>query len=956
MGGLKNVFTIAPNAPFLDTLAKELWRRANGDGFRLSQNLILLPTRRACRNLGTSFARLAHDHLNGQPILLPRMRPLGDIDEDEFSFADEGDFDLPPAMGSLKRLMLLTQQVQRRNPNMSIDQAAQAAEALARFLDQIEIEQCDVSKLPNLVADQELAEHWQQTVLFLEIVTQNWPLILAEHGCRDPAERRNAVLAAQADVWRRQPPSFPIIAAGSTGSIRATGELLDVIAGLPQGSVILPGLDRALDAAAWDVIDDTHPQHSMKLLLNKMAVQRENVHDWGEERATSPRVNLMSAAMRPAALTEAWRKERGKMSSESVAGLTRLTLDHPQEEAQVIALRLRALLEQPQQTAAFVTADRSLAMRVASLLRRWGIEVDDSGGSPLAMLPLGAFLNLVLAAADPHAGNVDLLALLKHPLTACGMIPAACRETTRAAEVRLRHNKDESFARVKQLLQPLTQHWHSPFPLAERIAAHVTAAEAIAATEHENGSARLWRGEIGDGTTEWLDEWRNSADGFPPLSGSDYTALFGSLSSSKTMRAVHTANPRLNILGPLEARLINADLIILGGMNEGAWPPDAGFDPWMSRPMRKNFGLPAPEFRIGLSAHDFAQLACAPQVMLTRSLRSGGTPTVPSRFLLQIDAVLRATGLSDTSDALEPIETWREWAHALDAPDVIQACDRPQPCPPVDVRPMRLSVTEISTWQRNPYAIYARHILGLERLEELDAELDASDRGTMIHAALEQFVTSYSTTMPVDAEAKLMEIGRGIFAPEQNDPRVQAFWWANFTSITRWFIAHERERRAVGTRPLNAEAKGDIVIDEFTLHGRADRVDRLANGELSIIDYKTGGVPSKNEVKSGIEPQLSLLALIASSGGFSGIAPATSGSLEYWVLKGGRSGCKADVLTGELADLVAHAEDGLRQLIAEYAKPTTSYKAVPKPRLQPRFNDYAHLSRLSEWGRTADDL
>jgi ATP-dependent helicase/nuclease subunit B len=268
---------------------------------------------------------------------------------------------------------------------------------------------------------------------------------------------------------------------------------------------------------------------------------------------------------------------------------------------------------------------------------------------------------------------------------------------------------------------------------------------------------------------------------------------------------------------------------------------------------------------------------------------------------------------------------------------------------------MRLSVTEISTWQRNPYAIYARHVLGLQKLDELDAELDASDRGTMIHAALEQFVKAYPTVLPVDAEERLLEIGRVIFAKELNDPRVQAFWWAMYTGIARWFIAHERERRAVGMRPLNAEAKGNVVIDAFTLHGRADRIDRLANGDLSIVDYKTGGVPSKNEIKSGIEPQVSLLALIANAGGFSGIAPAASGSLEFWILKGGRSGCKTEELTEEIPDLVAHAEDGLKQLIAEYATPTTSYKAVPKQRLSPRFNDYAHLSRLAEWGRTAED-
>jgi ATP-dependent helicase/nuclease subunit B len=948
---VKNLFTIDPDLPFLDTLATELWQKTKGDGAELSRTLILLPTRRACRNLGTAFARVAA----GKPVLLPRMRPLGDVDEDEITFADTESLDIPPALAPLKRLMLLTQQVQRRDPALSWDQAALAAEALARFLDQIQIEQCDISQLPILVTEQELAEHWQQTLLFLEIITKNWPLILAEQGCLDPAQRRNAVLAAQAELWHKHPPAFPIIAAGSTGSVPATAALLDVIATLPLGAVILPGLDRHLENEAWDEIEDTHPQHSMKRLLEKMGVDRSTVADFSTTAHTpSSRVKLLSEAMRPAGLTEAWRGLRGQLGQEAVTGLTRLTLDHPQEEAQVIALRLRELLETPDKTAAFVTADRALAVRVAVLLHRWGIIVDDSGGASLANAPLGAFLNLVLAAADPNAGTTDLLALLKHPLAACGTSPATCRAQAREAEIRARRLEDEDFSTIKQLLRPLTENWRKPLPLTTRIAAHIAAAETIAASDTERGASRLWRGESGEDAAAWLEEWREGATDFPAISGGDYLALFGSLSVAKTLRSVQATHPRLSILGPLEARLCDADLIILGGMNEGAWPPDAGFDPWMSRPMRKKFKLLAPEFRIGLSAHDFAQLACAKEVMITRSTRAGGTPTVPSRFLLQIDAVLRAAGFPD--DVLEPKDPWREWAHALDAPSEVKPCARPQPRPPVTTRPTALSVTEITTWLRNPYAIYAKHILKLKKLDELDAELDASDRGTMIHTALEKFAHEFPDVLPTDAEARLLDIGRKIFAQDRGNPRVHAFWWARFTEIAAWFVAQTQARRDNGVRLAAAEAKGSRTIDGLKLTGRADRIDRLEDGGLVIADYKTGGVPSKNDVRSGIEPQLQLLAWIAAAGGFENITAAETCACEYWALKSGTSGCEITSFSAELPELIVQAEAGLKNLIATFANPETPYEAAPKPRLQPRHNDYAHLSRLAEWGRTGEDV
>ncbi|MDR3424606.1 MAG: double-strand break repair protein AddB [Alphaproteobacteria bacterium] len=977
---MKNIFTINPDLPFLDTLAAELWERTNGDGFLLSRHVILLPTRRACRYLGNSFARIA----GGKPVLLPRMRPLGDVDEEEMAFADEGDFGIPPAIAPLKRLMLLTQQVRQRDPNLSWDQATLAAEALARFLDQIQIASCDIAKLPELVEEQELAEHWQQTLLFLEIVTRNWPLILAELGCQDPALRRNQVLAAQADVWRKNPPDFPVIAAGSTGSVPATAELLDVIAGSPLGAVILPGLDRAIDNEAWDAIDDTHPQHSMKRLLEKMGVGRGEVEDFsaltchshqakgdslspllgGEGQGEggfavqelSSRVKLLSEAMRPASVTEAWRNLRGTLDHTAVAGLTRLTLDHPQEEAQVIALRLRALLESPDQTAAFVTADRKLAARVAAQLRRWGIDADDSGGANLTSLPIGAFLELLLAAASPHATASDFLALLKHPFAACGQNPALCRAQARQAEIRARKEQPEDFAALKELLLPLKE--NGLRPLNAHIAAHIAVAEKVAASDKQAGAARLWQGESGEDVAAWLDEWREGAADFPPISCADYSALFASLAEMKTLRATRATHPRLSILGPLEARLCDADLMILGGLNEGSWPPDAGFDPWMSRPMRKKFNLPAPEFRIGLSAHDFVQLAAAKEVMLTRSLRANGTPTVPSRFLLQIEAVLRAAGLSDdTRDALAPTEQWREWAQALDAPlrEEIKPCARPQPRPPVATRPTALSVTEITTWLRNPYAIYAKHILKLKKLDELDAEWDASDRGTMIHAALEQFIRAFPDALPQDAEAQLLSIGREIFAQDKSNPRIRAFWGARFADIAAWFVDQDRKRRESGVKMLAPEAKGAIEIDGLTLTGRADRIDALEDGgSLVIIDYKTGAVPSKNEVLSGVEPQLQLLALIAAAGGFEGLAPAETCAGEYWALKGGSSGCKITVFDEELPELIAKAEAGLKMLIETFADPETAYEAAPKPRLQPKYNDYAHLSRLAEWGRTGE--
>ena len=570
----------------------------------------------------------------------------------------------------------------------------------------------------------------------------------------------------------------------------------------------------------------------------------------------------------------------------------------------------------------------------------------------MTSLPPGSFLNLVLAAASPYAGAIDILALLKHPLAACGVLPAVRRTEAREAEVRVRNQEDEDFGELKILLAPLTNKWNAVMPLAERIKLHIKVAEDVAKSNTESGDARLWLGESGNDTSAWLDEWHDATRIFPPLSGDDYKAMFGSLSSSKILRSSRATHPRLSILGPLEARLTSADLVILGGMNEGVWPPDVGFDPWMSRPMRKKFNLSAPEYRIGLSAHDFAQLAYAKEVMITRSSRADGLPTVSSRFLLQIDAVLRAAGLPDV---LAPKEPWRDWAHALDAPEEIKACPHPKPCPPIAQRPKKLSVTEIGTWMRNPYAIYAKHILNLKKLDELDAEFDAADRGTMVHEALEEFVREYPEKLPANSKSKLLAIGRRIFAKGKDDPRVRAFWEAGFANIATWFLEQDKKHRNDGALLVLTEVGGQHQMGAFTLTGRADRVEKLKDGSVHIVDYKTGIVPTKKDVTSGIEPQLPLLALIASSEGFKGLRATTTGACEYWELKGNISKCDVVGFDKELPNLIKGAEANLKQLIKTFADPKTSYNAAPNPRLQPRHNDYAHLSRLQEWGRTGGD-
>ncbi len=976
------VYTIPSGTAFLDALAAGLLARAGDDPAALARATVLLSTRRACRALGEAFLRRGQ----GRPVLLPRMMPLGDVDDDDLALAEAAEWgggpDIPPAIPDLRRRLALAREIMAQRP-VGPDQAARLAAELARLLDQVHTERLSFDRLADLAPD-DLAEHWQVTLDFLGILTERWPALLAAEGGTDPAARRNLALDARAAAWRRDPPRHPVIAAGSTGSIPATADLLAVVAGLPDGSVVLPGLDRDLDDDAWGDLPPSHPQHGMARLLAHLGVERSAVGDWpapGVESTAVARAALIGRALLPPAATgEAMRFTAAERESfaATLADVATAVVPTPREEAGVIALALREALETPGRTAILVTPDRGLARRVAAEMQRWGVDIDDSAGRPLALTRPGVFLRLVAAAAAEELAPVALLALLKHPLAALGRAPADLRARARDLEREALRGvrpapgiaglraalggKEKAFA---DLLPPLEAALHplllafdrSEVPLAEVLRAHVAAAEALAATGSEAGTARLWAGDDGEAAAGFVADVLEAADALGPIGGRDYPALFESLMDGRVVRPRYGRHPRLAILGLLEARLQQADLMVLGGLNEGTWPPDTQAGPWMSRPMMRDFGLPLPERRIGLTAHDFAQAFCARQVLLTRSERVDGTPTVPSRWWVRLATLVQA-GLGP--DYLRPDLRWPAWLDALDRPaEQARPIDPPRPTPPVEARPRTLPVTRIETWIRDPYAVYARHVLGLKPLDPLDQEPGAAERGILLHEILERFVRSAGHPLADDALDRLIAIGNEAFRAGGDRPGLRAFWWPRFVRAAHWFITFEQARRGAGWAPLPRaqETKGTLPLTgvDFVLEARADRVDRHASGGLAIIDYKTGAVPSASQVKSGLAPQLTLEAAMAARGAFPGIDPAVVDELVYVKVAGARVAGKEQVLDDGVTALADDSLAGLTRLVGAFARPETPYPSRPRVQFEGREGDYDHLSRVGEWGVAGGD-
>ena len=947
------VYTIPTHRSFADALAAGLIAEYSGDPLALARGRILLPTNRAVRTLTEAFVRSS-----GSGLVLPRLIPIGDPELDDRIGAalDPLETILPSAVDPLDRLLNLANLV--RAPGESAAESLRLAADLARTLDQLIIAEIDPVRLATAAADApELAHHWQVSLDRLRAILERWPAILRERGAVDLATRRNLMLRTTAERWAKTPPPGFTIAAGITTAAPAVAALLARVARLADGALVLPALalSDAMPDEEWDALgpdddgraDVTHPQFHLKALLDLVGVARPEVLRWrtaGRTASPAVRARAVMHAMTAADFSEKWSalppRER------RLTGIRAAELADPASEAMTIAVALREALETPAQTAALVTPDRALASRVSAILARWDVQANDSAGMPLSQAAPGTLLLGMTAAAAESLAPVALLALLKHPLVGGeGDDRLTWLEVVRALDLALRGPRPP--AGLAGLDDHLGRH-----PAWARLRPHVAQLSALfsgtptlttlASALRESATAlagdAAWRGPAGRLAAELLTEIEASgAAATTPITPSDAVPLLRQLLDERPVRPPFGGHPRVQILGLLEARLQQADLMILAGLNEGTWPAAPRSEPWLAPRIRANLGLPTIDTVTGLSAHDFASALGAPRVLLTRARRDGRSPTVPSRLWLRLQAM---TGGVARDHRLERL------AAGIDRPDgPPRPVARPAPNPPLDARPWRIAVTDLDRLQADPFAFYAKAILRLRALDPLDADHSAAWKGTAVHRILEEWQKQDDCD-----PATLIGRARALIAGDAIHPLLRALWQPRLLEAIKWIADLEANHQSEGRRPKAAEAKGETELNGVKLFGKADRIDLLPDGGLAIIDYKTGKAPSKKAVDAGFALQLGLLGLIARAGGFEGVT-GTPELHEYWSL------AKDKDSFGKLTrpDKELGAPDFLDRAQSQFAAAATKWLTGDEPftaKLNPAYapyEDYDQLMRLEEW-------
>ena len=952
---MSEIYNIPASVCFVETLAAKLLEDYKDCEFKLAETLVLLPNRRACRSLAEAFV-----HQKGMdPTILPQMRAIGDTQEDELilngSGAAEEFLSLPPAISPLERTLLFMKLILRRRnefglQEISLSQSCRLAIELGNLLDKARMQNLDWNNLASL-APEEYATHWQETLKFLKIITHYWPEILTERGVIDANDRKDRLIEKQCLIWHRNPPSNRIIIAGTTAVSPVMKLLVKTVLELPKGEIYLAGLDTCLEDDAWNQIDESHPQFEFKQLLDYLQLNRHQIKPLIAPRC-SLREKFISEIMRPATCSHRWRQIEGNLNIKAVEGIRLIECTDARTEALTIAVLIRCALEKPEQTVALITPDRNLARRTAAELKRWKINVDDSAGIPLAQTPWAIFMRLCIAAIEPDAGKEQLLALFKNPLFSAGMPKQTVAKLIKRLDKDIwRSNKkdpeiDAFLQKIRMLADDIiTLFCTDKASLKDIITKHIMLAESFAATEEQSGAEILWQNEDGEAGAAFMADWLKYAPVLEEIKLEDYLSLFETMMTGTMVRSKRPNHPRVRILGPMEARLNHFDKIILGGLNEGIWPPAAEADPWMSRPMKHDFGFELPEKQIGVLGLDFANLLAAPSVCLTRAGMNGGAPTVKSRWWMRLETVLQAAGINKKALSENACQSF---AAALDAPEKFIKIKAPSPTPPLIARPRKLSASSFERLLRDPYGIYAEYILKLKPLDKLDSEPTRADFGSLIHKILENFGRLYPDKLPDNAADILQQIGQKLLAEQNLSKEKQAFWLPNLTKIINWLIQTELQYRPEIKR-IHTEIRGSVFFDNlpngrFEISAIADRVDETKDGRLNILDYKTGQARSSKEVQGGYAPQLPIEGLIAVSGGFSGIKAAEVGKLIYWQL-----GTKTTVIDQNLPDIFERTQKQILKTISLFDSVSTGYLSRPNPKHIEKYSDYEHLARISEW-------
>lgn len=961
----KNVFTIPPYQNFLSSLLKGIHKKFGNDIEYLKNMTILLPNNRSCQNFKEAFLKYNNNH-----VILPKIKTIDSIEICN-SFSEKNSIISP-----IKQQMILTRLIYQwyklQNKNTNLSQSAFLAIELNKLLNELETEQISLKKLEN-INQCENAFHWEEILKFLSIIIKELPRILNLQKELTVAMYRNINLKKYGLSLEKNPPKYPIIVAGSTGSIMATSDLIKTISSLDNGYIILPYIDKCLDNKSWEVITEIHPQYNIKKLLEKLEVKRENISNWDDdfsEDHNKEKLRFISEVMRPSETIESWNSIKG-FSNNILNGIERIEMNDSYSEAYAVAMKIR--LNLGKKKIAVITKDEVLSHYISTILKKWNININSLKATNLLSSNEARLFIYIMNAFTSRFAPIELLKCLKHPLINMGINKETFSKQVQKLEIKIfrgiRPKQDLStmLRQIKELEDPeLLECCESIFSYFKRVESlmkrpyvsfktvieeHIRILENL--VKGPAISINFWETESAIELENFLNEIILNSSSLDTIRPFEYSGIIEALFKNQKYYPKNNTNFGVSILTPIEARMHDCDLVIAAGLNEKMWPSSISNDPWMNSEMRRKLGLISSEKIIGREAYDFSQILCAKEIVITRCNKIGSVITTKSRWLLRIETLCSILKIKEF-EASNFI--WQTWINELEKPKDIRPIEMPLPKPAVNFRPKTLSASSIELLIRDPYSIYANKILNLKALEDIDSDPGSAEFGNFIHKSIDIFTKNYKDIEEDKWYDFLLECGNKILKEETYYyPSLEVLWYPKFEKIAKWLISEERNN-SNKDKKISSEIKGSITMRDkniaFTITATADRIEYVTNSDQitsNIIDYKTGSIPTKADVHSGFSPQLLIEALIMEEGGFE--KPYRVKDLEYWKLSGSNKTNIKHKIADEknIEQLLGNTKQGIKSLLEFFNNPENPYIPCPFFKKKPRYNDYEHLSRIKEW-------
>ncbi len=921
-----NVFNIPANYHFFRSLFD--WAEKKF-GAEISQVKFFLPNRRSCREFREVFLQKKTN------TILPQIKAISDISyEDFFDFlpnleAKENIDELLKikTLSGSDYLFFLSQEIQKLSifgQDLDFEQAFKIAINLQSLFDDIEREEIDLKKLEE-IDDSNLSQHRLLTLDFLKNFHVQIKNSLLKKDVFFASSSQNFIIQKFVSLLEKQGSKTPIVIAGSTGSVSFSSKLIRAIS--QKNFVVLHG------ASDEDFAAENHPQFFLNRLIKFLKIEKKAIGQIAEEKfSLSPqsRQKLISLMVLPSAETLKWQEVSKYLDVENTSqdlakNFHLIEAKNEIEEAKIIKLILLEAL-QNKKTSALITNNDKLAKLVKLELEQSFLPFNDTRNLSIFNSHLVNFLLLILELIESDFNSHSLLAILKNPLCAYSQDKKLLadfeikilRQDRANSGLEGINKKLENDKILKEFFGNFCADFSefSTFTLASQTSALVKIAQ--------NLSKKTWQQLLEPEPAqielfEFFEKLKTQKE--ITLNSKNLLSSFKTLLSQLSYFEKSDASAPIQILSTIEARLLNYDLVIIASLNEGDFP-QVEAENWLGKKIKKDLGIDRVLKKSGQSAYDFCNYLSNRSVVLTRCKSSNGGVLIESPFLLKFKTICQKIGVS--------LNSGEKYFALLAKTNEVQSrqIKVANPKPKIEFRPKKISITDISKLLSDPYDIYAKKILQLKELEKIDFEPSYAEFGSFIHKALEEFVKN-------PKEENFLEKAQEIFEEYFLFSESKLIWWPKFENIFAEFVKENQ-------RFLNLENRVEIPADVFvagiTIRGKIDRVIVNDEGGLEIFDYKTGQVPGKKDVMLGINPQLTLAALM--------LLEEKIASLNYWKLSSSSASEIKKICDDreEILILTAAAKAGLARLFEFFANEENGYTATDNSAR----SDYKNLARSEE--------